>query len=80
MTTLPTRKNIYKVSFKDGVKHQELAVINIKHDHHEVPSPVDRSGIDCWKFDYIKDKPVTNEEDDWFMNLIIRDLDRQLGV
>lgn len=55
-----------------------LAVINIIHDHHEVPSPVDRAGISSWHFIYHKPKPVVEEQEDWFMNIIIRDLDRDL--
>ena len=75
---MKTRKDIYKTFFENGVKREELAVINIKHDHHDVPSPVDRTGIHSWHFIYHKPKPVVEEQEDWFMNLIIRDLDRDL--
>jgi hypothetical protein len=70
------RKDIYKLYIENGVHRSELAVINIKHDHHEVPSPVSRDGDFCWSYKYIQ--PPKPEQEDWFMNLIIRDLDRDL--
>lgn len=74
------RKNVYKLYIENGVKRQELAVVNIKHDHHEVPSPVSREGDFCWSFEYIQPEKPKVEEDDWFMNMIIRDLDRSFGI
>ena len=74
-----TRKNIYKHYIENGIHRKELAVSNIKHDHHQVPSPVSRDGDFCWSYEYIQPpKPVVEEKEDWFMNIIIRDLARDL--
>ena len=74
------RKDIYKIIKEDGVKRYELAVINIKHyGPGDIPSPVSRDNVVAWKYDYIQPVVEKKEEDDWFMNMIIRDLDRSFS-
>ena len=74
------RKNIYKHYIENGVHRKELAVINIIHDHHEVPSPVSRDGDFCWSYEYIQpSKPKQAEERDWFMGIIMSDIEKSFA-
>lgn len=73
------RKNVYKLYIENGVKRKELAVINMKHYGPIVPSPVSRDGDFCWRFEYIQPVVEKKDEDDWFMNMIMRDLDRSFA-